>query len=122
MAQKVVLIDDVDGSVADETVRLSVDGTDFEVDLSADNAAALRASLADWTSAARVVSRTRSAARAPRGTAPATASATKAPKAPTGRTSDASAIREWAVANGYDVAPRGRIASEIRDAYAAANA
>jgi len=119
VAQKVVLIDDVDGSVADETVRLSVDGTDFEVDLSADNATALRASLADWTSAARVVGRNRVAK--PRATAPAATSATSATKAPTGRTSDASAVREWAVANGFNVGPRGRIAREIRDAYAAAN-
>ncbi|MEU4165121.1 histone-like nucleoid-structuring protein Lsr2 [Actinoplanes sp. NPDC026670] len=31
-------------------------------------------------------------------------------------------MRQWAVANGYDVQNRGRISREIREAYAAATA
>ena len=47
MAQKiqVVLIDDIDGGDADETVRFSLDGTHYEIDLSASNAARLRNAL-----------------------------------------------------------------------------
>ncbi|MGI9586985.1 MAG: Lsr2 family DNA-binding protein, partial [Dietzia maris] len=34
---------------------------------------------------------------------------------------DTKAIREWARSNGYEVSDRGRIPSDIMDAYAAAN-
>ena len=44
MAQKVqiVLIDDIDGGPADETVYFSLDGVSYEIDLSAPNAVRLR--------------------------------------------------------------------------------
>jgi len=44
MAQKVniVLTDDLDGSEAEETIRFSLEGSSYELDLSAENAAALR--------------------------------------------------------------------------------
>ena len=43
------LVDDLDGSTEDvENVRLSLDGTDFEIDLSAANAARLREKLAKY--------------------------------------------------------------------------
>ncbi len=35
--------------------------------------------------------------------------------------SDVGAIREWAKANGFTVGDKGRISTEVRDAYAAAN-
>ena len=40
MAQKVkiILVDDLDGGSADETVRFGLDGVSYEIDLSADNA------------------------------------------------------------------------------------
>ena len=42
-ATRTILVDDLDGSRDDvHTVRFSLDGTDFEVDLSADNEARLR--------------------------------------------------------------------------------
>lgn len=48
------LVDDLDGSSeADETVRFSLDGTDFEIDLTTDHAAELRALLGEYTGAAR---------------------------------------------------------------------
>ncbi|MGR6584944.1 Lsr2 family DNA-binding protein [Rhodococcus qingshengii] len=31
------------------------------------------------------------------------------------------AVRDWAVKNGYDVAPRGRVKAEILDAFDAAH-
>jgi len=47
------LVDDLDGSTEDvETVRISLDGTDFEIDLSAANAARLRESWASTSSTA----------------------------------------------------------------------
>lgn len=102
MAQKVqvVLIDDIDGGDAAETVTFSLDGVGYEVDLSSKNAAGLRDALAPWIAAGRRVSGRRSAARG-RGA------------------SDAGKIREWAKANGYAVSERGRVSATIREAYAA---
>jgi hypothetical protein len=103
MAQKVqvVLIDDIDGGEAVETVSFSLDGVGYEVDLSASNAAALRDAVSPWISAGRRVSGRRASGRG-RGT------------------SDAAKIREWAKANGHKVSERGRVSAEIREAYAAA--
>ena len=55
MAQKVqtLLIDDLDGGEAQTTVRFGLDGTEYEIDLSAKNADALRKALARYVDAAR---------------------------------------------------------------------
>jgi hypothetical protein len=47
MAQKIqtLLIDDLDHSPADGTVRFGLDGTDYEIDLNADHAQQLRDAL-----------------------------------------------------------------------------
>lgn len=108
MAQKIhiTLVDDIDQSVADENVTFGLDGINYEIDLSAENAAALRESLAAFIASGRRVG-----GRAVRGRGPA------APKA---GSSDVAAIRAWARDNGYTVHERGRIQAEIRDAYSAA--
>jgi hypothetical protein len=48
MAQKIqtLFIDDLDGSEAEGTVRFGLDGTDYEIDLNAGHAQALRDALA----------------------------------------------------------------------------
>ena len=58
MAQRVrvVLVDDLDGGAADETVTFGLDGVSYEIDLNASNAGALRESLATWVGHARKVS------------------------------------------------------------------
>lgn len=48
-----VLVDDLDGSEAHETVEFGVAGEEFAIDLSADNAAALRRILAGYIAVAR---------------------------------------------------------------------
>ena len=57
MAQKVniVLVDDLDGSEADETVTFGLDGTTYEIDLNDSNAAALREALSGYVGHARKV-------------------------------------------------------------------
>ena len=47
MAQKVqvILVDDIDGGEADETVSFSLDGVSYEIDLSESNATELRDAL-----------------------------------------------------------------------------
>ena len=57
MAQKVniVLIDDIDGSEAVETVSFGLDGTTYEIDLNKKNAAALRDAIGQYVAHARKV-------------------------------------------------------------------
>lgn len=61
MAQKVniILVDDLDGGVAEETVAFGLDGTQYEIDLSGKHAAALRKALDKYVEGARVLSRPR---------------------------------------------------------------
>jgi hypothetical protein len=98
MAQKVqtILIDDLDGSQADSTVRFGLDGTDYEIDLNTDHAHQLRDALVRYVNAAR---RTSNAARQPARTA------RSAPANGVNTTK----VREWAKAQGIDVKDRGRI-------------
>ncbi len=107
MAQKihVTLVDDIDQSPADENVTFGLDGINYEIDLSSDNAQALREYLSKYIGAGR-----RAGGRAVRGRG------TAAPKS----NSDVAQIRSWARDNGYTVQERGRIQAEIRDAYYAA--
>ena len=81
MAQKVhiVLVDDLDGSEATESVSFGLDGTSYEIDLNDANAARLRDALAEFVGHGRKVGSAsrrgarRAAARVPRrsGTGPA---------------------------------------------------
>jgi len=104
MAQRVniVLVDDIDGSDATETVAFGLDGTSYEIDLNEKHAAKLRDSLASYVGHARKVSggrRTRAAAKV---------SATGA---------SAKEIRDWARSNGFKVPDRGRIPADVREAF-----
>jgi len=100
----VVLEDDLDGSAADETVMFGLDGANYEIDLSAKNAAKLRDALAKYVGVAR---RTSSRARRSGGR---------------GRSSgNAAAVREWARSNGYEVSDRGRVPADVKAAYDAAH-
>ena len=60
MAQKVqtFLIDDLDGSDAEGTVRFGLDGEQYEIDLSTEHAKELRTALAGYTNAGRRVTGT----------------------------------------------------------------
>src|ERR1035441_2084417 len=66
MAQRVnvLLVDDIDGSEADETIPFGLDGARYEIDLNREHAQELRAQLAHYVRAARKV--TGSAGRPPR--------------------------------------------------------
>ena len=104
MAQRVQIIleDDFEGGEADQTVTFGLDGAEYEIDLSAKNASALRDVLAPWIGHAR-----RIGGRRRRG------AAAKAPSA----SSSTSDIRAWAVSQGYEVSSRGRVSAEVREAY-----
>lgn len=112
MAQRVevVLVDDLDGGPADETVQFGLDGVGYEIDLTADNAAALREAFAVYVGHARKTSGRRSAGRG--GGRGAAAS---------GRASQTAAIRAWAKQQGLPVNERGRIPAAIVAQYEAAH-
>lgn len=110
MAQRVEvrLSDDLTGddipSGKGETVTFALDGQTYEIDLNNKNAGVLRKALSPYVSAGRRVTTSRGA---------------KVRRTQVGP--DAKTIKEWARANGYEVAGRGRVPNEIREAFAAAN-
>ena len=109
MAQKIVteLIDDIDGTVADETVEFSYRGYSYEVDLSSKNIQKLDKALTSFIEHARRTGRTGRQVKA--------ASVTRIP-------SNSADVRAWAEAEGYEVPARGRIPNALREAYEAAQA
>jgi hypothetical protein len=107
-----MLLDDIDGGEADETIRFALDGTQYEIDLSKKNAAKLRDGLARYIDAGTRIGRGGTATRA---TARATAGRGRGP-AKADRDQNR-AIREWAQTKGLDVSDRGRIKQEIVDRY-----
>ena len=111
MATKIVteFIDDLDGTTADRTVSFRIDGTEYDIDLSAANAAALRELLAPYMSAGRKVTR-----RGRRTVGPARQAGEAL--------SNPSSIREWAERNGYSTSSRGRLPAEILEAHELATA
>ncbi|QZN86067.1 Lsr2 family protein [Cellulomonas sp. C5510] len=112
MAQKVqvLLVDDIDGGTADETVSFALDGVSYEIDLTTEHATELRDALATWVGHARKTGG-RSGGRG------GSAGGASRPR----RSSDAGAVRAWAKENGFEVSERGRISAEIREAYDAAH-
>lgn len=122
MARRIVhqLVDDLDGTVLEvgqgETVLFSLDGTAYEIDLTDENAAALRDALAPFLAAARsVTARQGSTARS--GSSPAGA----ARRQKRAGQRDYAPVREWAANNGYSLSDRGRVPAAVLEAYDAAN-
>lgn len=96
-----------------ETVRFSLDGTDYEIDVSSKEAEKLRSSLQEFIESGRKTSggsarnRTRSGQRGSGGS---------------GRSKEElAAIRAWAKEQGYEVPDRGRVRQEVLSAYDAAH-
>ena len=118
MAQQVNVkfVDDLDGSDATGTVSFALDGRAYEIDLSEDNAARLRESLASFVAAAR---KSGGSAAAGRRAPKMTASSSRRPQ-PLDREQTA-AIRAWARQNGHQVSDRGRISKTVVDAFQAAH-
>ena len=122
MARRIVhqLVDDLDGTVlepgAGETVRFSLDGTAYEIDLADENAAAFRDELAPYVAAARSVS-TRAGASGLGSTG--LGGAARRQKRAGQR--DYTPVREWAAQNGYTLSDRGRIPATVLEAYDAAH-
>jgi hypothetical protein len=113
VAQKVqvILVDDLDGGSADETVSFSLDGTSYEIDLSAKNAEKLRDAVASYVGAARKAGKV-PGGRNVRGARGGGAAADREQN---------QAIRAWAKKKGLKVSERGRIPAEIVEKYHSAH-
>ncbi|MFG6402513.1 Lsr2 family protein [Microbacterium sp. P04] len=96
-------LDDLDGSELGDNpqpLTFALEGVQYEIDLSPDNATRLREALDPFITAARV-----------------TDEPSHRPQTRTTRSMDRKAIREWAKANNLDVSERGRISDEVLTAY-----
>lgn len=118
MVQKVqvLLLDDVDGGEAHETVSFGLDGTGYEIDLSDKNAAKLREAFARFVPhARRVGGRARPAAASTRRRAADPVTPTPPASQNGAREQDASPkeIRAWAAENDVPLSARGRIPAEV---------
>jgi hypothetical protein len=109
MTQKVnvLLVDDIDGSDADETIQFGLDGTRYEIDLNGEHAKELRGQLERYVKAARKV----------------TGAATRPARVRRATENDArnKEIRNWARGRHLEVNDRGRIPADIVAQYEAAN-
>jgi len=105
---EVQLTDDLDGTdIATgkgETLTFALDGYTYEIDLTNKNAGTLRKVLTPYVDAGRRVTTSRGA---------------KVRRTQVGP--DATTLREWARANGYEVSDRGRIPASVREAFEGAN-
>jgi hypothetical protein len=106
MAQKVTIAleDDLTGGPAQQTVRFAFDGTDYEIDLSAKNAAAFGKQLAPYIEHARRAGRAQ----------PRRGGRTEVNRQRSGD------IRAWAKEHGLAVSERGRIPAGVLERYHAA--
>jgi Lsr2 len=107
MAQQVqvLLVDDLDGGVAEETVSFAIDGRAYEIDLSSKNADELRKALSPYQENAR---KARTVGR-------------KATTRAAGNRERSAEIRAWAKSAGIPVNDRGRIPASVLEKYEAAH-
>ena len=104
MAQRIqtLLIDDLDGGEAAGTVRFGLDGTEYEIDLSAAHSDELRKAMERYLAHARRAGGTaRSAVRGRR----------------TSAAVDTAKVREWAKGQGIEVKDRGRVPADVVEQY-----
>ena len=117
MAQRttVMLVDDLDGSDADENLEFGLDGIIYEIDLTHTHAAALRDELAPYIHHARRTGRGRGSATPARRRP--TATSTMSSSSAAGGREQNQAVREWAARHGHQLSTRGRIPRVVSDAF-----
>ena len=111
MTTRTVLVDDIDGTEAAETVLFGLDGSSYEIDLSNKNAKELRETLQRFVDVAR--------RRPGGGKRKATATPRQAPTTATVDREQLRAIREWwnKKPNVKKVSNRGRIPQDVVDKF-----
>lgn len=109
----VELIDDLDAETAAvETVRFSVDGTRYEIDLNAEHYSEFQQVLERFTAAARATGPGRKVSR------PAAKKTTRA----TVDREQLTAMRQWGRDHGFELSDKGRVPVAVQEAYHAAQA
>ncbi|WP_433463949.1 histone-like nucleoid-structuring protein Lsr2 [Spirillospora sp. CA-128828] len=103
------VIDDIDGSPAEETIMFSLDGVSFEIDLNADNAAALRDIFRPYLEHGR---------KKPWPGRRATTGPQRTHRHARSRMKSAE-IRQWAKTRGLAINDRGRIPAYVIEEYEA---
>lgn len=108
------LLDDIDGTAADETVTFALDGNGYEIDLNAKNSKKLRDFLATFIEAGTRTGRVGAGAQLTRhrGSVQSANSSDR---------QENKEIRLWATENGFQINDRGRIPQSIVDAYRSRN-
>jgi hypothetical protein len=115
MAQRtsIQLIDDLDDQPiedgAGDTIAFTYRGTSYEIDLSQEHVEEFDSAMERFVSAARRTGGSSPARRA---------NATPRPRA--AADTDPKAVRAWALANGVEVNPRGRLKAQVVEQYKAA--
>ncbi len=102
---QIVLVDDIDGGAADDTVVFSFKGVSYEIDLSEAHIEEMTEDFAKWTQRARRVSGRQTRSRFAR---------------PNREESLSARVRKWAKEEGRTVNERGRIPADVVAAYKAA--
>jgi len=112
MAIKTLLIDDFDGTPLHgvSTTTFALNGMQYEIDLSPENAQKLKDALDPFIKAGRRVGGSSGAKPAPR---------RRGGGRHSNGSNDVSAIRAWAKEHGYELGDRGRIPAEVLNAYEA---
>ncbi|MDR0837240.1 MAG: Lsr2 family protein [Propionibacteriaceae bacterium] len=102
MAKRVttVLLDDIDGTPADESIVFALDGVTYQIDLNSIHAAELREAIRPYIKAGVKLSGRKS-----------TSAAKSAPH------TDRAVVRAWGNQNGYALGQRGRIPVDVLEAY-----
>jgi hypothetical protein len=112
VARKVVveLVDDIDGTVfgddGGESIHYAVDGVEYVIDLKDEHATEFRETFEYY-----IEHSTRVGGRKHRSDRPAKPTAGKQ------RRDDTKKIRAWAIEQGYELAARGRIPTEVEQAF-----
>lgn len=101
MSTKTILIDDLDGTVADHTIAFVIQGNRYTIDLSKKNAKKFWDAINPFIEAAKNLD----------------AAHTEVIEAETAAVTQRQTIRDWARKQGYEVSSRGRISQAIEDAF-----
>lgn len=108
----VMLVDDLDGGRATETVTFALEGSNYEIDLSKRNADQLRRALRPYLESGRKVKR-----------GPGGRAGTRARRSAAGHSEDydRAEVRAWARSHRIKVAPRGRISNDVVERWRESN-
>jgi hypothetical protein len=123
MAHRTVveLVDDIDGTKITEnkgeTVTFALDGATYQIDLTDQNATRLRDAVRVYIANARRVGDGRGRPRPVTGPVKGRSTGSSGRRDP----EQTKAIKQWAKANGHQVAQRGRISRSVLEAYESAH-